>query len=290
MLTQAYGKQHATTGAAGGSSSLDRVEELFGTGGKLAAALPGFEPRDEQLDLARAVAEALDQEEHLLAEAGTGTGKSLAYLLPALASGKRVVVATATKALQEQLLTKDVPVCGRRARSQRRLRASQGPGELPLPAPARRPRAARRLVGGAVSDSRGRGAVRGAARLDRDDGHGRSCRAAGRAQQNVVGRPRSGRRPVYRPALPRADGLLLGGGTRQGGRRGARDHEPRALPRGRCDPVARQRSGRRRAARPRSRRLRRGASPRGRGGCLVRRARVPRGPAPAGTGRGALGP
>ena len=109
MLTQAYGKQHATTGAAGGSSSLDRVEELFGTGGKLAAALPGFEPRDEQLDLARAVAGALDEEEHLLAEAGTGTGKSLAYLLPALASGKRVVVATATKALQEQLLTKDVP-------------------------------------------------------------------------------------------------------------------------------------------------------------------------------------
>ena len=109
MLTQAYGKQHATTGAAGGSSSLDRVEELFGPGGKLAAALPGFEPREEQLDLARAVAGALDQEEHLLAEAGTGTGKSLAYLLPALASGKRVVVATATKALQEQLLTKDVP-------------------------------------------------------------------------------------------------------------------------------------------------------------------------------------
>jgi ATP-dependent DNA helicase DinG len=85
------------------------VEELFGPSGRLAAALPGFEARAEQAALAAAVAEALETGEHLLAEAGTGTGKSLAYLLPALASGKRVVVATATKALQEQLLTKDVP-------------------------------------------------------------------------------------------------------------------------------------------------------------------------------------
>jgi ATP-dependent DNA helicase DinG len=85
------------------------MEELFGPSGRLAATLPGFEPRAEQAALAEAVAEALQDDEHLLAEAGTGTGKSLAYLLPALASGKRVVVATATKALQEQLLTKDVP-------------------------------------------------------------------------------------------------------------------------------------------------------------------------------------
>ena len=55
------------------------------------------------------MADALERGEHLLAEAGTGTGKSLAYLIPALASGQRVVVATATKALQEQLLTKDIP-------------------------------------------------------------------------------------------------------------------------------------------------------------------------------------
>jgi ATP-dependent DNA helicase DinG len=85
------------------------VDEYFGPGGRLAAALPAFEPRAEQAALAEAVAAALEAEEHLLAEAGTGTGKSLAYLVPALASGKRVVVATATKALQEQLLTKDVP-------------------------------------------------------------------------------------------------------------------------------------------------------------------------------------
>lgn len=85
------------------------MEELLGPGGRLAAVLPGFEPRVEQLQLAEAVAAALADGEHLLAEAGTGTGKSLGYLLPALTSGRRVVIATATKALQEQLVAKDVP-------------------------------------------------------------------------------------------------------------------------------------------------------------------------------------
>jgi ATP-dependent DNA helicase DinG len=87
---------------------VDGVEEVFGPGGRLAAALPGFEARAEQLELALAVEQALAAGEHLLAEAGTGTGKSLAYLVPALQSGRRVVVATATKALQQQLLDKDV--------------------------------------------------------------------------------------------------------------------------------------------------------------------------------------
>lgn len=89
--------------------SASPMREFFGYGGRLAAALPGFEPRAGQAALAQEVADALERGEHLLAEAGTGTGKSLAYLVPALASGQRVVVATATKALQEQLLTKDVP-------------------------------------------------------------------------------------------------------------------------------------------------------------------------------------
>jgi ATP-dependent DNA helicase DinG len=85
------------------------MQEIFGPGGTLEATLPGFEPRPGQAALAEAVADALAGRGNLLAEAGTGTGKSLAYLIPALASGKRVVVATATKALQEQLLAKDVP-------------------------------------------------------------------------------------------------------------------------------------------------------------------------------------
>jgi ATP-dependent DNA helicase DinG len=86
----------------------------------LASVIPGYEQREDQLALARSVESALENEEHLLAQAGTGTGKSLAYLVPALRSGRRVVVATATKALQEQLLTKDVPLAeaavGRKAR------------------------------------------------------------------------------------------------------------------------------------------------------------------------------
>jgi ATP-dependent DNA helicase DinG len=85
------------------------MDAFFGPGGRLAGALAGFEPRAEQEALAAEVADALENADHLVAEAGTGTGKSLAYLLPALQSGQRVVVATATKALQEQLLTKDVP-------------------------------------------------------------------------------------------------------------------------------------------------------------------------------------
>src|SRR3954462_2633648 len=94
------------------------MEKMFAPGGALEQALaqagpPGraaeFEARPEQAQLAAAVERALATGEHLVAEAGTGTGKSLAYLVPALASGRRVVGATATKALQEQLLAKDVP-------------------------------------------------------------------------------------------------------------------------------------------------------------------------------------
>jgi ATP-dependent DNA helicase DinG len=86
------------------------MDDVFGPGGALARALPDYEPRPEQAALATAVEQALATGEHLVAEAGTGVGKSLAYLIPALESGQRVVVATATKALQEQLLHKDVPV------------------------------------------------------------------------------------------------------------------------------------------------------------------------------------
>ena len=86
------------------------MPDHFSVGGSLAEVLPGFEPRSEQAALADAVETSLATGRHLVAEAGTGVGKSLAYLLPALESGLRVVVATATKALQEQLLRHDVPV------------------------------------------------------------------------------------------------------------------------------------------------------------------------------------
>src|SRR5439155_19028431 len=67
------------------------------------------ERRDGQHALAMAVAEAIEKEHHLVAEAPTGSGKSLAYLAPAVASGKKVVVATSTIALQSQLVGKDLP-------------------------------------------------------------------------------------------------------------------------------------------------------------------------------------
>ena len=66
------------------------MDAFFGADGRLAGALAGFEPRAEQEALAAEVADALESDDHLVAEAGTGTGKSLAYLLPALLSGQRV--------------------------------------------------------------------------------------------------------------------------------------------------------------------------------------------------------
>jgi ATP-dependent DNA helicase DinG len=73
------------------------------------AQLPGHEDRPGQMRMAELVAEAIQSEKHVVVQAGTGTGKSLAYLVPAILSGRHVVVATATKALQDQLATKDLP-------------------------------------------------------------------------------------------------------------------------------------------------------------------------------------
>ncbi|HZG95387.1 MAG TPA: ATP-dependent DNA helicase, partial [Mycobacteriales bacterium] len=73
------------------------------------AEMVGGEPREGQRAMVQAVAAAIEGEQHLLVQAGTGTGKSLAYLVPAICSGKRVVVSTATKSLQEQLVGKDLP-------------------------------------------------------------------------------------------------------------------------------------------------------------------------------------
>ena len=78
------------------------------------AALPGGgEARTGQVEMAEAVAAALAERRHLVVQAGTGTGKSLAYLVPAILCGQRVVVATATKALQDQLAGKDLPFLAR---------------------------------------------------------------------------------------------------------------------------------------------------------------------------------
>jgi ATP-dependent DNA helicase DinG len=85
------------------------VDGIFGPGGLLASRHPGYEYRPSQLEMARIVEEAFQRHQHVAIEAGTGTGKTLAYLIPAIRSGRRVVVSTATKSLQEQLFQKDVP-------------------------------------------------------------------------------------------------------------------------------------------------------------------------------------
>src|SRR5260370_37891298 len=83
---------------------------ILGRGGLLARALPGYEPRPSQLQMAERVADALAERRPLLVEAGTGTGKTLAYLVPAIESGLKVVVSTGTKNLREQIFTKDIPL------------------------------------------------------------------------------------------------------------------------------------------------------------------------------------
>ncbi len=87
--------------------------DFFGPRGLLARVLPTYEERAAQARLAQAVGQVLTEGGLLLAEAGTGTGKTLAYLLPAVELGRRVVVSTGTKNLQEQLLTKDIPLLAR---------------------------------------------------------------------------------------------------------------------------------------------------------------------------------
>jgi ATP-dependent DNA helicase DinG len=82
---------------------------FFGRGGGLSRAHPNYEHRPGQIDMAVAVGDALADRRHLIVEAGTGTGKTLAYLVPSILSGKRVVISTGTKALQEQLFFKDLP-------------------------------------------------------------------------------------------------------------------------------------------------------------------------------------
>ncbi len=83
--------------------------QFFAPGGVLSRTHPAYEFRRGQLQMAQAVEQALEEKRHLIVEAGTGTGKTLAYLVPVIRSGKRVIVSTGTKNLQEQLFHKDIP-------------------------------------------------------------------------------------------------------------------------------------------------------------------------------------
>ena len=102
-----------------GSDRL-KVRAFFRRNGLLSRFHPNYEFRPGQLEMAEAVEAALQESRHLIVEAGTGTGKTLAYLVPAILSGKRVVISTGTKNLQEQLYFKDVPFCRRSLKSRSR--------------------------------------------------------------------------------------------------------------------------------------------------------------------------
>ena len=85
------------------------IDSAFSPDGLLATAVPSFRPRPQQLEMARRIAEALEENRVLVAEAGTGTGKTFAYLVPALLSGGKVILSTGTKTLQDQLFNRDLP-------------------------------------------------------------------------------------------------------------------------------------------------------------------------------------
>ncbi|WP_272423349.1 ATP-dependent DNA helicase [Polyangium jinanense] len=92
------------------SGRRGRARKLLGPDGPLARAFEGYEDREGQLAMADAVERSLEEDRVLLCEAGTGTGKTLAYLVPAILSGRKVVISTATKALEEQIFAKDLPL------------------------------------------------------------------------------------------------------------------------------------------------------------------------------------
>lgn len=89
--------------------SQSELEQVLGPGGPISGNHPLYEHRPGQIRMSQAVAAAIEENRHLCVEAGTGTGKTLAYLLPAIFSNKRIVISTATKNLQEQLFSKDIP-------------------------------------------------------------------------------------------------------------------------------------------------------------------------------------
>jgi ATP-dependent DNA helicase DinG len=88
---------------------MSSLEELFSAEGALARAVPGYRRRSGQLEMAKAIAGAIDSTGVLVAEAGTGTGKTFAYLVPALLGGGKVILSTGTKTLQDQLFDRDLP-------------------------------------------------------------------------------------------------------------------------------------------------------------------------------------
>ncbi|WP_347986789.1 ATP-dependent DNA helicase [Methylomonas sp. AM2-LC] len=102
---------------------MSNLAEFFGCDGSLAEIVNGYIPRAAQIEMAEKIAFAIDSQQNLIAEAGTGTGKTFAYLVPAILSRKKVIVSTGTKNLQDQLFNKDLPLI-RKALSKTPFKAS----------------------------------------------------------------------------------------------------------------------------------------------------------------------
>ncbi len=108
-LRPASGYFQATIVLMSAGNASGSFYDFFGPRGRLAQVYPGYEYRRGQLEMAEAVAAALVERRHLILEAGTGTGKTLGYLVPIVRSGRRVLISTGTRNLQEQLVFKDIP-------------------------------------------------------------------------------------------------------------------------------------------------------------------------------------
>ena len=107
------------------------LERAFAADGPLARAVPGFRLRRQQLEMAEAIHAAIERTGVLVAEAGTGTGKTFAYLVPALLAGGKVIVSTGTKTLQDQLFDRDLPAVLAPAAQRRGRRAvARGRGAI----------------------------------------------------------------------------------------------------------------------------------------------------------------
>lgn len=89
---------------------MTELESFFSGDGALSAVISGYQPRAAQVEMAEAISDAINRNQHLIAEAGTGTGKTFAYLVPAIFSGKKTIISTGTKNLQDQLFNKDLPL------------------------------------------------------------------------------------------------------------------------------------------------------------------------------------
>ena len=86
------------------------AKQFFSIDGELSKVISGYQARSAQVEMATAIADAIEKKQNLIAEAGTGTGKTFAYLVPAILSGKKSIISTGTKNLQDQLFNKDIPL------------------------------------------------------------------------------------------------------------------------------------------------------------------------------------